>query len=105
MNKPILRYLPLFRDDLVSAISYIRDKLQNERAANDLIDEVEQAIISRSENPEMFEKYLSMKDRKYPYYRIYVRNYVVYYVIIPEDPPIMEVRRFLYNRRNRSKIV
>ena len=105
MNKAILRYLPLFRDDLLSAINYIRDTLQNEKAANDLVDEVERAIISRSENPEIFEKYRSLRDRKYPYYRIYVRNYVVYYVVIPENPPIMEVRRFLYNRRNRSMIV
>ncbi|WP_243013966.1 hypothetical protein [Clostridium sp. AM54-14XD] len=37
------------------------------------------------------------KKREYPYYRIYVRNYVIYYVVIDD---IMEVRRLLYGARN-----
>ena len=105
MNKVILRYLPLFFDDLKEAVDYIRVTLQNEKAAEDLINDVEQAILKRSENPTSFEQYISFKKRKYPYYRIYVKNYVVYYVVIPNDPPIMEMRRFLYNKRNRDFII
>ncbi len=40
----VIRYLPLFYDDLECAIDYILKALNNVRAANDLIDEVEQAI-------------------------------------------------------------
>ena len=66
-------------------------------AANKLIDDVENAIIKRSSCAESFEPYHSVKERKYPYYRIYVGNYVVYYVVIDD---VMEVRRILYNKRN-----
>lgn len=44
------------------------------------------------------------KKKKYPYYRIYVKNFVVYYVVIDDEGPdkIMEVRRFLHSRQNRD---
>ncbi len=43
---------------------------------------------------------------KVTYYRIYVKNFTVYYVVIPMgDRKIMEVRRFLYNRQDRDRIV
>ena len=48
-------------------------------------------------NPESFEKYHSVIQRQYPYYRIYVKNYTVYYVVIDD---VMEVRRLVYNKRN-----
>ena len=100
-----IRYLPIFRDDLVGAINYIRYTLQNPKAANDLIDDVEKLILQRSENPDAFEQYRSLKERRYPYYRIYVKNYVIYYVVIPGEVKTMEMRRFLYNRRNRGAIL
>ena len=105
MDKPVLRYLPIFRDDLLEAITYIRDTLQNNKAANDLVDAVEKAIVERSTILESFEPYQSVKERKHLYYRIYVNNYVVYYVVIHEEQTIMEMRRFLYNKRNRDTIV
>ena len=39
-----LRYLPLFYKDLEEKIVYIAEELHNEKAANDLLDEVETAI-------------------------------------------------------------
>lgn len=105
MKSVSIRYLPVFKDDLIEAVTYIRDVLLNNKAANNLVDEVERAILDRSQSPDSFEKYHSLKEREYPYYRIYVKNYVVYYVIIPGDTPIMEVRRFLYVRRNKDFIV
>lgn len=98
-------YLPIFKDDLLEAITYIRDTLLNFQAANDLIDEVEKAILNRSKSPESFEKYYSSKEREYPYYRIYVKNYVIFYVVIPGNPLTMEVRRFLYIRRNKEILI
>ena len=55
---------------------------------------------------ESFEPYFSLKERRDIYYRIYVQNFVVYYVVIDDkyDGKIMEVRRFLYNRENTNKI-
>lgn len=105
MSEVILRYLPVFREDLLEVISYIREVLQNPLAANELVDLVEKAILDRKSNPESFEPYHSIKERKYPYYRIYVKNFVIYYVVIPGETKIMEVRRFLYSKRNRDTIV
>ena len=96
-NKYTLRYLPLFLDELDHNVSYIAFNLNNPVAANTLLDEVEAAILKRLEDgPDKFETVYSRKERKTPYYRIYVKNYVVYYVLLEEHgKKIMEVRRFL----------
>lgn len=95
-----LRYLPLFRQDVEEMVLYISRKLHNPSAAERLLNDIEAAVLKRLENPESFEPYHSEKERKYPYYRIYIRNYVVYYVVIDD---VMEVRRLLYNRRDRTR--
>ena len=73
-----LRFLPLFEQDL---------------------NEVQAAIRKRQACPKSFEPYHSKKEHKYPYYRIYVRNYTIYYVVIYDT---MEVRRLLYQKRDRE---
>ena len=88
-----LRYLPIFETDLLSTVNYITNVLKNDDAALRLVDDIESAILKRLENPLAFEPYRSAKRREYPYYRIYVRNYVVYYVVIGN---VMEVRRLIY---------
>ena len=104
-----LSYLPIFYDDLLEAVNYIMLKLKNEQAAEELLNLTEIAIKERLGAPESFEKFQSMKERKYPYYRIYVKNFIVFYVVIPDksDSGIatMEIRRFLYNRRDLEKII
>lgn len=100
-----LRYLPLFYEDLEKKIIYIVEELQNVQAANELLDEVENAILERLPFAEAFEPYHSDRERKYPYYRIYVKNYVIYYVVIDDEGEnkIMEVRRILHNHQKRNK--
>ena len=73
-----LRYLPLFYEELEEKIIYISEKLKNPQAANTLLDAVEKAILERLPNAESFESYHSLKERKYPYYRIYVKNFVIF---------------------------
>ena len=99
-----LRYLPLFYEELDEKVTYIAEKLKNPKAANDLLDKVEAAILERLPVAESFEPYHSIRERKYTYYRIYVDNYIIYYVVIDDDPKdlIMEVRRFLYNGQNQK---
>lgn len=77
-----LRYLPIFDQDLINTANYITNVLENEDAALRLINDVEAAILERLNNPVAFEPYCSAKKRDYTYYRIYVRNYVIYYVVI-----------------------
>ena len=76
-----LRYLPLFYEDL---------------------KELERLPIAES-----FETYPSLLERKHPYYRIYVDNFIVFYVVIDtgEDKKIMEVRRFLYKGQDRDSMI
>ena len=88
-----LCYLPIFETDLLSTVNYITNILKNDDAALRLVDDIESAILKRLESPLAFEPYRSAKMREYPYYRIYVRNYVVYYVVIGN---VMEVRRLIY---------
>lgn len=102
-DKPYqLRYLPIFEQDLVEMVSYITNVLRNPDAANQLLADVEAAIYERLENPLFFEAYRSAGKRKHDYYRIYVRNYTVYYVVIDN---VMEVRRFLYSARDVEKFL
>ena len=98
MDEPFeVRYLPLFESDLASVCDHIALALQNPQAALRLIEDTERAILKRSYNPLAFKPFYSNKNRKHPYYRINIRNYVVFYVVIGN---IMEVRRFVYSRRN-----
>lgn len=102
-----LSYLPLFYEDLDEKVTYIAEKLKNPKAANDLLDKVESAIMERLPMAESFEPYHSIRERRYSYYRICVDNYIIYYVVIDDDPNdlVMEVRRFLYNGQNRDNMV
>lgn len=102
-----LRYLPIFYEELEEKVVYIATKLNNPKAASDLLDKVETAILERLSAAESFEPYHSVRERKYAYYRIYVDNYTIYYVVIDDVPgkAIMEVRRFLYNGQNTYGVV
>ena len=61
-----LRYLPLFYRDLEEKIVYIAETLRNPQAANDLLNDVENAIFERLQNAESFEPYfvLFLKKRE-----------------------------------------
>lgn len=97
-----LRYLPSFEQDLMEVTGYITNVLNNPKAALRLVDAVEAAVLERKNNPDIFEPYPSTKKRKHDYYRIYINNYTVFYVVIDD---VMEVRRFLYSARNIENIL
>ena len=97
-----LRYLPLFYDDMAEAVDYISNELQNQTAALKLIDQTEQAILKRLDNLLSFQPVYSAKKRKNPYYRISINNFSVFYVVIDD---VMEVRRFLYSKRDIDSIL
>lgn len=107
MDKYALRYLPLFYDDFSEIVDYISKELKNPQAALELIDLVEEAITKRRENAEAFGSFHTKRERRYPYYRINVKNFTVFYVIIDDQGPqkIMEVRRILYSMRNLEKLL
>jgi plasmid stabilization system protein ParE len=101
-KKFTLRYLPLFEQDLTAARDYIALNLKNPTAAQRLVEDTEQAILKRLNHPLGFMPYHTNKNRLHPYYRIHIRNYTVFYVVIGD---VMEIRRFLYSRRNLPEFV
>ena len=61
MNKNYrLRYLPIFYKDLYEKLTYITENLNNQEAAINLLDKVEEAILNRLLVAESFEHYHSM---------------------------------------------
>lgn len=96
-----IKYLPLFYKDLDQITDYIMYKLNNEIVANNFVNELEKEINKRAYNPVSYEKYISIRKRKYTYYKIYVKNYTVFYTV---KDNIMEVRRILYSKRNFNKV-
>ena len=95
-----LEILPLFEEDLNEIVDYILHRLKNVTAATNFVDEVENAIYERLNLPESFEPYQSAKDREHLYYRIRVKNFTIFYVVIDD---VMEIRRIIYSRRDLSK--
>ena len=95
-----LSTLPLFEDDLNEIVVYLCIRLQNPIAAEDFVAAVETAICERLSCAEAFEPYHSGRERRYPYYRIQVKNYTIFYVVIGDT---MEVRRIIYSRRDMSR--
>ena len=92
-----LSFLPLFESDLIEITDYITNHLNNPEVALRLVDDIEIAINRRLETPLAFAPYLSSKKRPYPYYRINIRNFSIFYVVIGDT---MEVRRVLYAKSN-----
>ena len=92
-----LRFLPLFEDDLNEIVDYIAVRLHNPTAADNIVDEVQTAIRERAACAEAFEPYPSSRDRLHPYYRIYVKSYIISYVVMDD---IMEVRRIIYSKND-----
>ena len=97
-----LRYLPLFWDDLNSAVSYIADVLQKLDAAERLLDNVEAGILDYLGSPTIAPIYKTSRTRELPYYWFEVGNYMVFYVVIGD---VMEVRRFLYGARDLTRML
>lgn len=97
-----LRYSPLFYKDLDKITDHILLELKNKPAAKALVSNVELAIKRRLRNPLIVVPYRSMSDRPYPYRRILVNNYLIFYVVIENT---MIIRRILYGRRDLDKIL
>ena len=97
-----LTFLPLFEEDLLKVTDYITNTLQNPSSAHRLVDDIELTIVKRLEMPLSFSPYHSSKIRNHPYYRINVRNFSIFYVVIGNT---MEVRRLLYAKKNIDELL
>ena len=71
--------------------------MKNPIVAERLNQNIRIAINRRLENPIGYAPYRSKKKRENTYYRIYVRNYIIFYTVQDNE---MIVRRMLFNKRN-----
>ena len=94
-----LTFLPLFEEDLNQIVDYISLQLQNPMVALQLVDQVYTSIQERLPFAESFEE-VTKKEREATYYRIYVNNFMAFYVVQGTN---MEVRRILYGRQDWKK--
>lgn len=97
-----LEFSTEFKDDLLHIITYISDTLGNPLAADRFNNDVQKAIQRRSQMPLSFEPVRSKFDRGNIYYRIYVGNYIVYYVVQGDT---MKVTRLVYGARDIGRLL
>ena len=107
MHKNIVeRFTQKYYDDINGIIDYIAEKNKNSKAALDLLDKFEDAIKKRTPIADSFKSFNTSRDRNYPYYKINVANYYIFYVIINEkNKDIEEYRRVLNNKMNWNQII
>lgn len=101
-NKYTIKYTDTFVKQFNNILRYFIYKLQNKIAAENFYDEVIKEIERRNEYPDIFEKYNSRRKRKNIYYRIYVKNYTIFYIV---KDNVMEVRLILSNKKNFDKLI
>ena len=101
-NKYVIQYTDTFTYQFKNILKYFIKKLQNRIVAENFYNEVISKIEKRSEAPENYEKYRSSKKRKNTYYRIYVKNYTIFYVVKDNT---MEIRKILYSKRNFKNLI
>lgn len=101
-TKYTIKYTSTFINQFNNILKYFIHKLKNNIAAENFYNDVITEIEKRSANPDNFEIYKSNKKRKTPYYRIYVKNYIIFYVVTDNT---MEIRRILYSKRNFNNLI
>ncbi len=95
-------YLPLAESDLMDALGYIAYTLDAPKAARDLLVEFDEMVQRIAEFPYAHELYRTDRPMKDEIRKVAVRNYVLYYAVFQDR---VEIRRFLYGRRDRSRII
>lgn len=101
MSKYKVIFSPLFYEDLSEIIDYIKNKLNNKEAAEKLVNEIDKEIEKRKKFPKAYEVYETIRNRKETYYRIYIKNYIIFYVV---KDKVIEIRRILYSKINFLKL-
>lgn len=101
-NKYIIKYSSNFTNQFNDILKYFVYKLKNKIAAENFYNKVIKEIEKRSKSPKNYEKFISNKQRKNRYYRIYVKNYTIFYIVKDNT---MEIRKILYSKRNFRKLI
>ena len=94
----------LAEEDITVTVNYISKELKAPVAANILLDEIEKHEEILSESPHMYpnvpDKFLASLGLKF----VIIKNYYMFFVI-DEKVNVVNVIRFLYNRRDWKNIL
>lgn len=97
-----IRYLPTFISQFNNILYYITYELKNKIAADNFYNEVVKQIEIRSNAPEAYEFFKTIKGKKIKYYKINVKNYSIFYIV---KDNVMEIRRIYYSKRNFDNLI
>jgi len=97
-----IKYLPLARRDLQDLVDYIAYDLEVPEVALKMLHTLETEILSLQENPFRGSIYTSARKHNCQYRKLFVKNYVIFYLILEN---IVEIQRVFYNRRNMNKLM
>jgi len=97
-----LKYLPIARRDLQDLVDYIAYDLEVPEVALKMLPTLETEILSLQENPFRGSIYSSSRKSNCQYRKIFVKNYVIFYLIFEN---IVEIQRVFYNGRNMNKLI
>lgn len=97
-----IKYLPVARRDLQDIIDYIAFDLEVPETAIKMLNTLETEILTLQENPFRGSVYLSNRSHGSQYRKLFVKNYVIFYLILEDT---VEIQRVFYNRRNMNKLI
>ena len=98
-NNYEIRFRKEFKNDFFEIFYYIYYKLENEIAANSFYTDILNSIKERSSFPEIFQPY---KPHSRKWYRIYMRNFTIFYTVRDNT---MEIVHVIYSARNLERLV
>lgn len=90
--------------DIESAYRYIRFTLQNEKAADELLDKADDTFMSLADFPERFQLVNDPLLSSSGIRAVNINNYIAFY-IIDESDKIAYIVRFIYSRRDWAKLL
>lgn len=85
----------------MDALRYIACTLDAPKAARDLLTAFDETVQRIAEYPYAHELYRTDRPMMDEIRKVWVKNYVLYYAVFQDR---VEIRRFLYGKRNRSRI-
>ncbi|MGN1298888.1 MAG: type II toxin-antitoxin system RelE/ParE family toxin [Candidatus Scatovivens sp.] len=97
-----IKYLSTFVNQLNNILYHLTYVLRNKNAAEKFREEVIEKIEKRSKSTTSFEIFKKSKNEQINWYRIYVKNYTIFYVVKND---VMEVRRIYYSKRSFKKLI
>lgn len=94
-------YLPLARADILNAVRYIADRLENPTAAAELLSELDKVADTLSRFPYAYELYRTDRPMRGELRKVPVKGYVLYYAVTQDT---VEIRRLIHGRRKRDHV-